>query len=273
MPESKPNTAAGPAKSGGHVTEARPDFLVTLGLIPPCTVEDVKQAYLSKVKTAHPDVGGDAGEFRKLQEAFERATEWAKFRASRMAWLSNWVEKYVEQEGIVTEIQKRGGKVHVEGVDWLRRSFGEDFSHVAEKVQGIELNGPAVDDKTIAWLSDHRTTLTGLRSLDLTRSALTDAGLQHLSAFQTLRELDLSETENHHARPGGAGPAAGVGMAWLAEYRRWTHGAHEAETQISQAASCGLAGIRVYDRFVLAFCLELEPIAQILWLTAAPSTD
>ena len=112
MPESKPNTAAGPAKSGGHVTEARPDFLVTLGLIPPCTVEDVKQAYLSKVKTAHPDVGGDAGEFRKLQEAFERATEWAKFRASRMAWLSNWVEKYVEQEGIVTEIQKRGGKVH-----------------------------------------------------------------------------------------------------------------------------------------------------------------
>ena len=50
-------------------------------------------------------------------------------------------------------------------------------------------------EETIAWLSDHRTTLTGLRSLDLTRSALTDAGLQHLSAFQTLRELDLSETK------------------------------------------------------------------------------
>jgi hypothetical protein len=195
MADPKAHSAAGPAKSGGHVTEARPDFLVTLGLIPPCTVEDVKQAYLSKVKTAHPDVGGDAGEFRKLQEAFERATEWAKFRASRMAWLSNWVEKYVEQEGIVTEIQKRGGKVHIEGVDWLRRSFGEDFSHVAEKVQGIELNGPAVDDKTIAWLSDHRTTLTGLRSLDLTRSALTDAGLQHLASLPALRELDLSETK------------------------------------------------------------------------------
>src|SRR5436190_4669696 len=166
MPESKPNTATGPAKSGGHVTEARPDFLVTLGLIPPCTVEDVKQAYLTKVKTAHPDAGGDANEFRKLQEAFERATEWAKFRASRLAWLSTWVEKYVEQDSVVAEIQRRGGKVKIEGVDWLRRSFGDDFSQVAEKVQAIELHGPAVDDKTIAWLSGHRATLTSLKSLD-----------------------------------------------------------------------------------------------------------
>ncbi len=184
-------TPPGPA----HNSEARPDFLVTLGLIPPCTVEDVKQAYLVKVKTAHPDVGGDVAEFRKLQEAFERATEWAKFRASRLAWLSNWVEKYVEQDGLVEEIQRRGGKVKIEGVDWLRRSFGDDFSQVAEKVQGIELHGPAIDDRTLSWLSDHRTTLTGLKSLDLTRSAITDAGLQHIAAFPGLRELDLSETK------------------------------------------------------------------------------
>ncbi len=188
-------SSSGPTTSGAHALEARPDFLVTLGLIPPCTVEDVKQAYLVKVKTAHPDVGGDAAEFRKLQEAFERATEWAKFRASRLAWLSNWVEKYVEQDSVVEEIQRRGGKVKIEGVDWLRRSFGDDFSQVAEKVQGIELHGPAIDDKTIAWLSDHRTTLTSLKSLDLTRSAITDAGLQHVAAFPGLRELDLSETK------------------------------------------------------------------------------
>jgi Leucine rich repeat len=193
MSDTKP--PLGPAASGAHALEARPDFLVTLGLIPPCTVEDVKQAYLAKVKTAHPDVGGDANEFRKLQEAFERATEWAKFRASRLAWLSTWVEKYVEQDGLVAEIQRRGGKVKIEGVDWLRRSFGDDFSQVAEKVQGIELHGPAVDDKTIAWLSDHRAALTALRSLDLTRSAITDAGLQHVAAFPALRELDLSETK------------------------------------------------------------------------------
>src|SRR5215475_1481520 len=100
-----PDSNVPPSASEVHPAEARPDFLVTLGLIPPCTVEDVKQAYLTKVKTAHPDAGGDANEFRKLQEAFERATEWAKFRASRLAWLSTWVEKYVEQDDLVAEIQ------------------------------------------------------------------------------------------------------------------------------------------------------------------------
>jgi hypothetical protein len=193
MSESK--SSSGSATSGGHASEARPDFLVTLGLIPPCTVEDVKQAYLVKVKTAHPDVGGNVADFRKLQQAFERATEWAKFRASRLAWLSTWVEKYVEQDGVVAEIQRRGGKVKIEGVDWLRRSFGDDFSQVAEKVQGIQWHGPAVDDKALAWLGEHRATLISLESLDLARSAITDAGLQHLAGFSALRELDLSETK------------------------------------------------------------------------------
>jgi hypothetical protein len=181
--------------SRGHTAETRPDFLITLGLIPPCTVEDVKQAYLVKVKTVHPDVGGDAAEFRKIQDAFERATEWARFRASRIAWLSTWVEKYVEQDGIVNEIQRRGGKVEIEGVDWLRRSFGEDFSHVAEKVAKIRWHGPAVDDKALAWLSGHRTVLAALKTLDLTRGEVTDAGVQHLAAFSSLRELDLSESK------------------------------------------------------------------------------
>jgi hypothetical protein len=192
MSETKPKS--GPGASGGHSTETRPDFLITLGLIPPCTVEDVKQAYLVKVKTAHPDVGGDTAEFRKIQEAYEKATEWAKFRASRIAWLSTWVEKYVEQDSIVSEIQRRGGKVEIEGVDWLRRSFGDDFSHVAEKVHKIQWHGPAVDDKALTWLTDHRTVLAGLKAIDLTRSAVTDAGVQHLAAFPALQNLDLSET-------------------------------------------------------------------------------
>ena len=98
--------SARPCIVGSQAQRSRDrSFLHTLGLIPPCTVEDVKQAYLAKVKTAHPDVGGDPAEFRKLQEAYERATEWAKFRASRIQWLSNWVEKYVEQDALVAEIR------------------------------------------------------------------------------------------------------------------------------------------------------------------------
>ena len=35
-----------------------PEFMAVLGLLPPYTEEDVKQAYWSKVKKLHPDHGG-----------------------------------------------------------------------------------------------------------------------------------------------------------------------------------------------------------------------
>lgn len=194
MPDEKSRSGQPAAAAEPNAHEGRPEFLATLGLMPPCTVEDVHQAYLAKVKTAHPDVGGDPAEFRKLHEAYERATQWAKFRASRIDWLSNWVEKYVEQDALVSEIQQRGGKVHTEGVDWLRRSFGDDFSVVAEKVTGIDFSGPTVDDNTLSWLGSHRAALTSLKSLNLSGSAITDAGLQHVAAYPNLQKLDLSDT-------------------------------------------------------------------------------
>ena len=73
-------------------------------------------------------------------------------------------------------------------------SFGDDFSVVAEKVQGIELTGPKVDDRTLEWLSSHRGALVSLKSLNLSGSAITDAGLQHVAAFPNLHKLDLSAT-------------------------------------------------------------------------------
>ena len=39
-------------------SEGRPDFLVRLGIMLPCSEQDVKEAYLVKAKLAHPDVGG-----------------------------------------------------------------------------------------------------------------------------------------------------------------------------------------------------------------------
>ncbi len=85
-------------------TEFRPDrleFLTVLGLAPPVTEQDVMQAYLDKCKAIHPDHGGNVTEFKRLHEAFEQATEYARFKASRMQWLSQWVEQYAEQEQVI----------------------------------------------------------------------------------------------------------------------------------------------------------------------------
>ena len=67
---------------------ARPEFAVTLGLLPPYTVDDVKRAYLDKVKDAHPDRGGDRAEFDRIQHAYEQANEYLRFRADRRQWMT-----------------------------------------------------------------------------------------------------------------------------------------------------------------------------------------
>jgi len=50
-----------------------PRCILALGLTMPCTSADVLAAYRRKVKTMHPDVGGNRREFLRLQSHFEQA--------------------------------------------------------------------------------------------------------------------------------------------------------------------------------------------------------
>lgn len=178
-------------------TEFRPErleFLTLLGLAPPVTEEDVKQAYLDKAKTAHPDHGGDVETFKRLQEAFEQATEYARFKAGRMQWLSRWVEQYAEQEQVVEQIKALGGTVDVKSSDPLSRSIGPDFAAVLDKVVGIRLSGPKIDDAVVLQLVTQRRMLAGLRSLALVDTAVTYVGILQLRIFESLRHLDLNGT-------------------------------------------------------------------------------
>src|SRR4051812_26801037 len=115
-----------------HENADRPDFLAVLGLMLPCTEEDVKQAYLAKAKIAHPDAGGDVAQFVALQSAFERALEYSRFHAGHRRWLASSMDRYVEQAAVINQIQQLGGKVEVEGIDWLEREVGLDFAQVME---------------------------------------------------------------------------------------------------------------------------------------------
>lgn len=47
--------------------------LAELGLEPPCSSADIRQAYRRKARTAHPDQGGDQRAFIRLQNAYRRA--------------------------------------------------------------------------------------------------------------------------------------------------------------------------------------------------------
>lgn len=180
------------SQSGDRVQ--RYEFLVVLGLIPPVTVEDVRQAYLEKAKTAHPDRGGSGDEFVRLQQAFEQATEYARFKAGRMQWLSQWVGQYADQEQVVGEIRALGGSVEIESCDWLTQSIGADFGTVLDRLVTVRLAGPKIDDSVMLHLGTQRRTLVGLQKLALIDTQVTSVGLRELRHFESLRWLDLSGT-------------------------------------------------------------------------------
>ena len=82
---------------------ARPACLVTLGLLPPVTIDDVNQAYKAKVMAAHPDRGGDAKTFIAIKQAYEDACEFVKFKAGKLEWLASKIDAYAQQQEVVVE--------------------------------------------------------------------------------------------------------------------------------------------------------------------------
>jgi hypothetical protein len=173
---------------------AHPECLSILGLLPPVTAEDVKQAYLSKAMAAHPDRGGDPAAFIRLQKAYEDAKEFVKFKAGKLEWLASKIEAYSQQQEVASEAIERGGEIEMEESDWLRKSFGDDFGHVADKLVTVRLQGPRADDVFAILLGFRAESLKDLAVLDLAGGAITDEGLLQLKELKSLRSLDLRGT-------------------------------------------------------------------------------
>lgn len=184
-----------------------PECIGILGLMPPVTLEDVKQAYLVKARTMHPDRGGDPEQFVRLQKAFEDATEYVKFKAGKLEWLASKIDSYAQQQEVVTAAIERGGEARMEEADWLRKSFGDDFGHVADKLVEVRVRGAGADDLFAILLGFRAESLKDLAVLDLAGGSLTDEGLLQLKGLKNLRSLDLRGT--------GVGKLAGEIPQWF----------------------------------------------------------
>jgi hypothetical protein len=171
-----------------------PECIAILGLMPPVTLEDVKQAYLAKARTMHPDRGGDPEQFVRLQKAFEDANEYVKFKAGKIEWLASKIDAYAQQQEVVTAAIERGGEARMEEADWLRKSFGDDFGHVADKLVEVHVRGAGADDLFAILLGFRAESLKDLAVLDLAGGPLTDEGLLQLKSLRNLRSLDLRGT-------------------------------------------------------------------------------
>jgi hypothetical protein len=170
----------------------RPEFMGTLGLLPPYTAEDVRMAYREKAKHAHPDHGGSTDDFVKLQEAYERALEYVSFSSGRRQWLAAQVDRYAQQEEVTSDVRRRGGGIEIEEVDWLKRSIGEDFAILTERLRGIRVRNQADGDSFLHYLAAHRRALEYLVWLDLAGSRISDEGLLQLAGLPLLQRLDVA---------------------------------------------------------------------------------
>ncbi|HEY4234528.1 MAG TPA: hypothetical protein VGM76_13930 [Lacipirellulaceae bacterium] len=171
----------------------RPQFAVTLGLLPPYTLEDVKRAYMDKVKDAHPDHGGDRAAFDKIQHAFEQGQEYLRFRSDRRKWIAARMEEYLTVLALNERLHELGAEVETVMLDWVRRSFG-DFADLTESIVGIRLANSTKVAELVETLVREQASLAGLKRLELPGCAVTDAVAWQLRPLKGVTELDLSRT-------------------------------------------------------------------------------
>ena len=173
---------------------SRPECMAILGLLPPYTLDDVKAAYRVKVMEAHPDRGGDVAQFLKIEDAYLQAIEYVNFRGDRRGWIAGQVEPYLRQQEVAAEVERRGGKAEYEQTDWLKRSFGDGFAMLAERLRVIRLRGTGADDAFLNYLGEMPKKTPYLIELDLAGGRITDQGLPGLAHFEVLKRLNLAGT-------------------------------------------------------------------------------
>jgi hypothetical protein len=185
------NESAIPSSSDHGVP--RPEFMATLGLLPPYAAEDVEKAYLTKLKEIRPDLGGDRQAFYAVQNAYMQAKEYVKFRGDRRGWIAKLMDEYLGVQDVIEQLKQFGADVEISTLDWLKKSFGE-FAQLTEQVVGIRLNGAANGDEVLEYMVRQHDRLLELRRLDLAGSAISDESVRQLGVFRRLAELDLSRT-------------------------------------------------------------------------------
>ncbi len=83
--------------------------------------------------------------------------------------------------------------MELDSIDWVERSFG-DFAVLVERLRTIVLHHCDDGDAVLLHLAQHADQLGYVRTVDLSGSRVTDAGLESLQTLHGLERLNLSGT-------------------------------------------------------------------------------
>lgn len=94
------------------------------------------------------------------------------------------------------EIVALGGTLFWEeaGHDWFRNPAGQAATRLVDRAGRVDLSWTKLDDDQLRQLVPHLQELAGLHTLDLSGTAITDAGLSSVSKLGGLRSLELTGT-------------------------------------------------------------------------------
>jgi hypothetical protein len=165
--------------------------MMVLGLLPPYTADDVKQAYLDKVKVAHPDQGGAIAEFRRIQQAYEQAQEFVAIQSDRRSWIASQMDRYIAQQEVEQRLREMGAELEIRYTDWLQKLFG-DFAELTASIEAIELVDAPLGNSVVDYIVDRKASLSRLKRLVLVGCGVTVDHALRLSSFPLLSHLDLS---------------------------------------------------------------------------------
>lgn len=182
------------ADSINRRSAAKP-YIEKLGLSLPVTVKDVKQAFFKQARQTHPDRSGQASDFREVQEAFEKAIEYAERNSKRLPWIGAQVPIYMAQREVIEHVEAWGGEFTVEKLEWLENTVGEDFAMVTDRLTAIDLTDCQVGDEQFAELAEHVEHLPYLEKLMLSGTQVGDASLLPFAQAVRLQYVDLRGTK------------------------------------------------------------------------------
>lgn len=173
--------------------DGRPEFMALLGLAPPYSPEDVRHAYLAKAKALHPDHGGNAQEFNALHAAFTQAQQYLEIKTDSRRWIANQMQNYLSTRTLAEQLRGLGAVVEVDGIDWLKRSFG-DFADLTDSVTSVVLDGaePATADTLLNTMTASPDALARLSVLRMPNCGLKDLAIEKISVFKRLEHVSLA---------------------------------------------------------------------------------
>lgn len=98
------------------LNESKNNDFVTLGIKANATEDEIKKAYRQKVKENHPDRGGDAAKFEKIQKAYERITKGQspKTRIVKKYYDSRDMVAFFESYDAIKSLDKTQNKFHLD---------------------------------------------------------------------------------------------------------------------------------------------------------------